>query len=163
MEKPLLRVVRLEKLPPVISNYFSEVANRNCSNEMRRFVGDMGKFQVLHFLLQRGKLIPDRIMRRVPVQSDEQIVTVLRLESGAIYSEDEVELLTRREVELERILFDIQAVFPNKVPSQLLTQKATYSDALALDEGITEARHLLTITPPMLLRRYQRRLQARCK
>jgi hypothetical protein len=112
----------------------------------------MGEYEVLNFVLQKNKLIPITASR-----TGTPVIVFRLLASGGVYSIDEVEILTRREVELEQILINIQSVFPNTVPARLLTNEATTADQIVLNENLKCARHLLSDTPFMRLRRWHHR------
>jgi len=149
MQKPFLRVIRLNKISPEVNNLFPGIKSD-------RKLYDMGTYTVMHFVREGHKLVAFDSNNINHVLYGPSVV-LYRVNNG-VYTPDEVEIVSQREIGLENLLFDIQAVFPNQIPSNLLGTTAGEGDRAMIDISVREARKSLRQTPRM---RYHRFLQRR--
>lgn len=151
MKQPLLvRVKRLGKLEPEVRNKFPEAA-------AKRKLYETGEF------LQFRYNEPSNLFRDLFGDMISPPTLYFLIENGGIYSQDEVEIVTYREIELENVLFDIQTVFPNGNPSAICGLNASESDELILNEAIPLARKLIRESAPMQYVRGVRRQTSKIK
>lgn len=154
MQSPLVRVKKIGKVPPFLNNNFPEQVKR-------RKVGDTGEL-VAHgfwkvFLPYGAHYFTPAVGNQTPPD-----FYVFEIDSGGIYLANEVEFVTRRELELENLLFDIQSVFPNKMDdSEHVDASLTVTDFDVFSIVIPEARRLLSSSPRMKLHRQMRRTGTR--
>jgi hypothetical protein len=140
--KTYIRVVKLDKLNPAVNNRFPEAAKARKLYETGLAIAfSCSAFPSSFFQRLFGLVTPD---------------VFYLIENGGIYSEQEVEFVTEREIELENVLFNLQSVFPNTdAADKMLSSVANFADGLVLDESLKEARKLLRPSALMQHRRGQ--------
>jgi hypothetical protein len=131
----MFRVVRLNKVRPEIYNHYMPERNPNLfGSHKRRFIGDTGEAVLL---------------------SDCRFGWIGYRSKTGVYSEDEVELVTQRELELERQIITLLQAFPNRNPGDAFVQVC---DQVLADVTVPKIRVLLRNTRMQKMLDNKRRL-----